>query len=118
MATYLNSDDGRLHLAGLAALHASGRDRLLAGLEGTPWAFRPAEGGFFQLLDASAFATGSDADLCRSWTVRHGLATIPLSSFLAAPDAAAPVLIRVCFAKRPETLDAIAARLRAIPLDP
>ena len=118
MATYLNSDDGRAHLAGLAALHAAGRDRLLAGLEGTPWAFRPAEGGFFQLLDATAFATGSDADLCRSWTVRHGLATIPLSSFLAAPDAAAPVLIRVCFAKRPETLDAIAARLRAIPLDP
>jgi methionine aminotransferase len=118
MATYLNSDDGRAHLAGLAALHAAGRDRLLAGLEGTPWAFRPAEGGFFQLLDATDFATGSDADLCRSWTVRHGLATIPLSSFLAAPDAAAPVLIRVCFAKRPETLDAIAARLRAIPLDP
>ena len=118
MATYLNSDDGRAHLAGLAALHAAGRDRLLAGLEGTPWAFRPAEGGFFQLLDATDFATGSDADLCRSWTVRHGLATIPLSSFLAAPDAAAPVLIRVCFAKRPDTLDAIAARLRAIPLDP
>jgi len=118
MATFLGSDEGRAHLEALPALHAAGRDRLLAGLAGTPWAFKPAEGGFFQLLDASAFVAGSDAELCRRWTVRHGLATIPLSSFLGTSPPDAPVKVRVCFAKRPETLDAIAERLRAIPLAP
>jgi len=118
MANFLNSDEGRAHLEALPRLHAAGRDRLLQGLEGTPWTFQPAEGGFFQLLDASSFAAGSDAELCRRWTVRHGLATIPLTSFLETAPSDASVRVRVCFAKRPETLDAIAERLRAIPLAP
>ena len=118
MASFLPSPAGVAHLAGLAALHQAGRDRLLDALSGTPWTFTPAEGGFFQLLDASAFATGTDQDLCRRWTIRHGIATIPLSSFFAPEHPPGPPVVRVCFAKLPATLDAIADRLRRIPSDP
>ena len=36
-------------------------------------------------------------------TIEHGVATIPFSAFYANPGA--PALVRLCFAKRDETLD-------------
>ena len=42
----------------------------------------------------------------------HGVATIPPSAFLEGVEGGP--LVRFCFAKRDETLEAAAARLRAV----
>ena len=52
LAHFLPTTEGVAHLDGLAAMYQAKRDRLLAGLAGTPWRFTPAQGGFFQVLDA------------------------------------------------------------------
>ena len=69
-------------------MYQAKRDRLLAGLAGTPWRFTPAEGGFFQVFDASDSSSGDDGHWARTWTRTHGLATIPLSAFLHAAHTA------------------------------
>jgi len=73
----------------------------------------PAEGGFFQVLDASGIIDGDDGHWARQWTRTHGIATIPLSAFYAPP---VPML-RLCFAKDDATIDAAVDRLRHIAAD-
>ncbi|HVK79446.1 MAG TPA: aminotransferase, partial [Verrucomicrobiae bacterium] len=52
-------------------------------------------------LAASGIALSSE-DFARH-AIEHGVATIPYSAFYASPGA--PNLVRLCFAKRDETLD-------------
>ena len=113
LAACLPTPEGRQHLAGLAAMYQSKRDRLLAGLEDTAWRCTPAAGGFFQVLDASGIIDGNDGHWAREWTRTHGIATIPLSAFYTPPH---PQL-RLCFAKDDATLDAAVDRLRHIADD-
>jgi methionine aminotransferase len=53
-----------------------------------------------------------DADMALRLLKEHGVASIPTSAFLYGPDPG-PVL-RFCFAKRDETLERAAARLREV----
>ncbi|MBL6619524.1 MAG: aminotransferase class I/II-fold pyridoxal phosphate-dependent enzyme [Flavobacteriales bacterium] len=113
LAEFLPTDDGAQHLAGLAAMYQAKRDRLLDGLRRTAWQCTPAEGGFFQVLDASQLIDGDDGRWAREWTHTHGIATIPLSAFYAPPIPQ----VRLCFAKEDATLDAAVERLRHIASD-
>ena len=98
--------------AGLAPFYQAKRDRFRHLLESSQ--FRPlsCRGTYFQLLDYSAITDERDSDFALRLIKEHGVTAIPLSPFLpgAEPD---PVL-RFCFAKRDETLDEAAERLRQV----
>ncbi len=113
LEAFLPTTEGLHHLSGLAAMYQEKRDRLLAGLEGTIWTWTPAEGGFFQVLDARQLIDGDDGHWAREWTRTHGIATIPLSAFHRPTT---PQL-RICFAKENATLDAAIVSLRRIAAD-
>ena len=57
--------------------------------------------------------TRRDADFAMRLVTEHGVAAIPISPFLQPGEAAGPVL-RFCFAKRDETLERAAERLRRV----
>lgn len=95
----------------LARFFQDKRDRLRDALAGSGFALPAAAGTYFQLLDFSALATQDDQSFAQRLLTEAGVATIPLSPFYAVP----PHLpfVRLCVAKRDETLNAGAARLRA-----
>ncbi|HEX5108447.1 MAG TPA: methionine aminotransferase [Vicinamibacterales bacterium] len=97
----------------VTAFYQRKRDLFLRLMEGSR--FRPlsSQGTFFQLLDYSAITDERDVDVAVRLIKEHGVAAIPLSPFLSAGEQPGPVL-RFCFAKRDETLEKAAERLRAI----
>jgi methionine aminotransferase len=97
---------------GLSQFYQAKRDKFLALIDGSRFRPLPCRGTYFQLLDYSAIGNERDAEMARHLLVNHGVASIPTSAFLYDVDAG-PVL-RFCFAKRDETLEAAAARLRSV----
>ncbi|WP_437724219.1 methionine aminotransferase [Sorangium sp. So ce861] len=98
--------------ADLAAFYQAKRDRFLRLIEGSRFRPLPCEGTYFQLLDYSAISAERDADVALRLIREHGVAAIPISPFLSGVEPG-PVL-RFCFAKRDETLERAAERLRRI----
>ncbi|MDE2136436.1 MAG: aminotransferase class I/II-fold pyridoxal phosphate-dependent enzyme [Gammaproteobacteria bacterium] len=96
---------------GLAGFFQAKRDRLRTALAGSGFRLPPAQGTYFQLLDFGEFAPPDDLKFAERLLTEAGVASIPLSPFYAAP----PPLkyLRLCIAKRDDTLDAAAARLTA-----
>lgn len=92
-----------------AELQAS-RDHLHAGLVALGLRVLPSEGTYFVNLDVSASGL-PDVELCMRLVREHGLASIPVSAFYAAPERAVRSVVRLCFAKRRATLDAALERL-------
>jgi methionine aminotransferase len=88
------------------------RDRFLQLLEGSRFRPVPCRGTYFQLLDYSGIAALPDADMAMRLLVEHGVASIPTSAFLTGVDA--PLVLRFCFAKKDETLEQAAERLRRV----
>jgi methionine aminotransferase len=97
----------------VTAFYQGRRDLFLRLVDGSR--FRPlrCEGTYFQLLDYSAITDEGDADFAMRLVREHGVASIPLSPFLQAGLSAGPVL-RFCFAKRDDTLERAAERLRQV----
>jgi methionine transaminase len=102
----------RRGLAELAPFYQAKRDRFLQLMDGSR--FRPlaCRGSYFQLMDYSAITDEDDAGFAIRLTEEHGVAAIPTSPFLSGSPA--PPVLRFCFAKRDETLEAAASRLRAL----
>ena len=94
----------------LSSFFQAKRDRLRAALAGSGFELPAAAGTYFQLLDYGALDTCDDQSFAQRLLTEAGVATIPLSPFYAV----APRLsvVRLCVAKRDETIDAGAARLR------
>ncbi len=88
------------------------RDRLAAGLAREGFAVLPAAGTYFLNVDLAASGTSvGDREFCLRAVKDHGVAAIPVSAFY---EQDAPThIIRLCFAKRDETLDAGIERLAA-----
>ena len=85
------------------------RDRLSGLLAGTGLTVVRSAGSFFQLVDYSAVSELGDVELSGALITEAGVATIPLSVFYRDPP---PLrLLRLCFAKRDETLLEGARRL-------
>jgi methionine aminotransferase len=99
-------------LRDLAPFYQAKRDLFLRLMEGSR--FRPlaCRGSYFQLMDYSAITGDSDAEFAVRLTKEHGVASIPTSPFLYA--SAAPKVLRFCFAKRDDTLQRAAERLRSV----
>jgi methionine aminotransferase len=79
----------------------------------SPLRVLPAAGSFFQLVDYSgceALSALDDLAAAQLLLEQAGVATIPLSPFYKVPPA--QTLLRLCFAKREETLREGASRLR------
>ncbi|WP_437762801.1 methionine aminotransferase [Sorangium sp. So ce281] len=98
--------------ADLAPFYQAKRDRFLKLIEGSRLRPLPCEGTYFQLVDYSAITTERDADFAQRLLREHGVASIPISPFLSGVEPG-PVL-RFCFAKRDETLERAAERLRRV----
>jgi methionine aminotransferase len=96
---------------GLAQFFQAKRDRLRSALATSGFRLPPAQGTYFQLLDFGEFAPPDDMAFAERLLTEGGVASIPLSPFYAVP----PPLpyLRLCIAKRDDTLDAAAARLAA-----
>jgi methionine transaminase len=98
--------------AGLAPFYQAKRDRFLALIAGSRFRPLPCRGTYFQMVDYSAISDERDSDFAIRLIKEHGVAAIPITPFLDGVDPG-PVL-RFCFAKRDETLERAAERLRNI----
>ena len=101
------------HYAELGAFYESKRDYLAAKLARTRFKALPVPGGYFQLVDYSAISDLPDTEFARWLCTEKGVAAIPLSPFYEMPPAGQR-LVRLCFAKNPDTLDAAIARLERV----
>ena len=100
------------HHRELPAFYQERRDYFASLLKATRFRLLPAPGTYFQLADYSEISALPDVEFARWLTIEHGVATIPVSVFYERPPATK--LVRFCFAKENATLDAAAARLRAL----
>jgi methionine aminotransferase len=85
------------------------RDLFRAGLARTKFRLLPGEGTYFQCVDISAVSELSESDFCQWLTREIGVAAIPLSAFYG--NGFDQRVVRFCFAKRYETLNAALERL-------
>ncbi|HMJ94103.1 MAG TPA: aminotransferase [Allosphingosinicella sp.] len=91
---------------------AASRDRLAAGLSEAGFAVLPAEGTYFLSVDLAASGIEVDDETFCERAVREaGVAAIPISSFYA--EDSVTNVVRLCFAKREETLAAGIEGMRA-----
>ncbi len=93
----------------LPAFYQRKRDLFRAGLAATKFKLLPSEGSYFQCVDISDVSDLSEADFCQWLTKEIGVAAIPLSAFYG--DGFDQRVVRFCFAKKDETLQAALARL-------
>ena len=98
------------YFADMRAHYGRSRDRLAAGLTQEGFVVIPSEGTYFLNVDIAASGLNIDDEaFCRRAVVEAGVAAIPVSAFYASN----PVrnVVRLCFAKRDETIDAGIERL-------
>jgi aspartate/methionine/tyrosine aminotransferase len=107
----LAKDDG--YFAGMRAGLQRSRDRFRDGLQALGFQVLPSEATYFINVDlaGSGFREDDDA-FCRRLVLEHGVAAIPVSAFYA--EEATRSVVRFCFAKRDETLDAALDRLAGL----
>jgi aspartate/methionine/tyrosine aminotransferase len=108
-AAYGLGKDGS-YFEAMRADFARSRDRLTAGLREAGWAVLLSQATYFLSLDLAASGVAlDDVAFCERLVAEFGVAAIPVSAFYAAD----PVthIVRLCFAKRDETLDAAIERM-------
>ena len=93
----------------LPAFYQRKRDLFRAGLAHTKFKLLPGEGTYFQCVDISDVSDLSEAEFCQWLTRDIGVAAIPLSAFYG--DGFDQRVVRFCFAKKDETLNAALGRL-------
>jgi methionine aminotransferase len=96
----------------LASFYQRKRDLFLELIAGSRFRALPSRGTYFQLLDYSVISEEADMAFALRLTRDHGVASIPTSAFLYKEPS--PPALRFCFAKKDETLERAAARLRAL----
>ncbi|MGH8287520.1 MAG: methionine aminotransferase [Steroidobacteraceae bacterium] len=96
----------------LSAFFQAKRDRLRAALAGSGFLLPPAQGTFFQLLDFGGLLPPGDVEFAERALTEARVATIPLSPFYAEPPKLS--VVRLCIAKRDDTLDEASARLAGL----
>jgi methionine aminotransferase len=93
----------------LPAFYQRKRDLFAQGLAATRFKLLPSAGTYFQCVDISGVSSLGEADFCRWLTAEIGVAAIPLSAFYG--DGFDQRVVRFCFAKRDDTLNAALVRL-------
>ncbi|MES2904081.1 MAG: aminotransferase [Pseudomonadota bacterium] len=84
---------------------ARARDKMTAGLEAAGYSVLPSAATYFLIVDLAASGISLDDEAFAKLAVEQaGVAVVPLSAF--ADDGEPKHLVRLCFAKRDETIDA------------
>ena len=96
----------------LPAFYQHKRDLFREGLKATKFKLLPSEGTYFQCVDISEVSELSDIEFCKWLTTEIGVAAIPLSAFYG--DGFDQRVVRFCFAKKDETLNAALSRLKVL----
>lgn len=97
--------DGDNWLQPMRDRFARARDRMTSGLEAAGYAVLPSASTYFMCVDLAASGISLDDESFAAKAVEEaGVAVVPLSSF--AEDNPPRHMIRLCFAKRDETIDA------------
>jgi len=109
LASYMKDPETYLGLAGFLQKK---RDLLMDGLKDSPLKPFPVEGSYFQLYSYEGFSEMKEKDFAVWLTKDIGVTGIPLSSL--CEKFGDHKLIRFCFAKKDETLQAAAGRLRKL----
>jgi methionine aminotransferase len=98
--------------ASLASFYQQKRDYFRSLIKDSRFTPLACTGTYFQMVDYSAISDEPDHAFAMRLITQHGVAAIPVSPFLQG-EAPGPVL-RFCFAKREETLERAAERLREV----
>ena len=106
LATYMRNPSAYLELP---SFYQRKRDLFRSGLATTRFKLLPSEGSYFQCVDISQVSDLGEADFCKWLTTEIGVAAIPLSAFYG--DGFDQRVVRFCFAKKDETLQAALQRL-------
>ena len=93
----------------LPAFYQRKRDLFRSGLARTRFKLLPGEGTYFQCVNISDVSDLSETEFCKWLTSEIGVAAIPLSAFYG--DGFDQRVVRFCFAKKDETLNAALERL-------
>ena len=109
LADYLENPENYLSLP---QFFQRKRDFFLKQLEHTPFEPIPCEGTYFQLASYGHFSSKSDQDYAQWLTKEHGVAVIPVSVFYSSGRD--DQVIRFCFAKTEELLEAAGERLKMV----
>lgn len=102
----------RQGLVELSPFFQAKRDLFLRLMEGSRFKPLACRGSYFQLMDYSDITDEADAEFAIRLTKTWGVASIPTSPFLLRTTA--PRVLRFCFAKKDETLQRAAERLRTV----
>jgi len=106
MAEYLESEH---HYLKLPDYFQQKRDFFASRLTNTSFKLLASEGSYFQLASYSGISQRSDIEFAQMLTIKHGVASIPISCFY--DDGQDDKIIRFCFAKDTNELEEAASRL-------
>ncbi|HEY5580350.1 MAG TPA: pyridoxal phosphate-dependent aminotransferase [Rhodoferax sp.] len=109
LATYMADPKPYLELP---AFYQRKRDLFRAGLQRTKFRLLPCEGTYFQSVDISDVSDLGETEFCKWLTSEIGVAAIPLSAFYG--NGFDQRVVRFCFAKKDETLNAALERLKTL----
>lgn len=99
------------YYTGMRRGFADARDVIVAGLDQAGYVTLPAQGTYFLSLDLTASGVDSgDIAFCERAVREAGVAAIPFSPFYEEDPVGS--VVRLCFAKQPETLRSGIERLR------
>lgn len=109
LGTYLSMPD----LPHVGAAMEERRNYFLSLLRHTPFTIhKPAAGSYFQIVGYEQISDMPDTEFAKWLTEEYGVATIPVSAFYG--NKKDDRLIRFCFAKKEETLEAAVEKLKAL----
>jgi N-succinyldiaminopimelate aminotransferase len=108
----LAKDDA--YFTGMRADFQRSRDRFAAGLSGLGFSVLPSVATYFLNIDIAPLGGRDDVAFCEKLVTQHGVAAIPVSAFYANKDVCN--IVRFCFAKRDDTLDAALERLARLKM--
>ncbi|WP_293956207.1 MULTISPECIES: methionine aminotransferase [unclassified Sphingobacterium] len=90
------------YVKGLSSFFERKRNLLKDGLKGSRFTILPCEGTYFLNINYSGISNEKEFEFACSLTTQHKIATIPLSAFYK--EVTNQQVLRVCFAKKDETL--------------
>ncbi len=98
------------YFASLSGTYQAKRDYLVGILEKIGFRCHVPKGAYYVMCDISAFGFADDVAFCQHLVEDIGVGAVPGSSFFADPEHGRN-LVRFCFAKKLQTLDAAGERL-------
>lgn len=99
VAQYLDDPN---YYGGLSAFFQKKRDWVVERLQRSKFGVLPCEGSYFLLLDYGALSEKAELDYAIELTEEYGVTLIPVAAFYG--DNVQQNILRLCFAKREETL--------------